>query len=57
MGLESVENIKDAVGLIGNLMTEGLKRRLRFDKHFILQLRTHDENDEELYSIKLGLDD
>ncbi|GAG72634.1 unnamed protein product [marine sediment metagenome] len=26
-------------------------------KHFILQLRTHDENDKELYSMKLGLED
>ena len=55
--LELVDNIKGAVGLIGNLMTEGLKRRLKFDKHFILQLRTHDENDAELYSKKLGLKD
>ena len=56
-GLEKVENIKDAVGLIGNSMTKGLKRRLRFDSNFILLLRIHGENDEELYSIKLGLKD
>lgn len=53
-GLDSVGNIKDAVGLIGKLMTEGLKRRLGFDKYFIMQLRIHNENDEELYRIKLG---
>jgi len=55
--LDTVDNFEDAVVLIGKLMTEGLKRRLKFDNHFILHLRTHNENDTELYSIKLGLED
>ena len=54
---EHVTNIKDAVDLIGNSMTEGLKKRLSFDRHFMLQLEIHDEDDNELHSMKIGFED